>query len=214
MGSPGSGKTTFIAHASEKGWHNVNHSMVSSTEPITPIQCKHPNIMRAHGRSPIILVDTPGFLDGYSETKCFEDIAGWMKANIELAGIILLHKISDNRMTGTDIEKTRKFASLCGHEVMKNIVVATTMWGDGVSEEIGQMRQTELKKDWLIGEGCAVEMFEKDAESAWRIINQVLDLPPCPRLRVQGTKIGDLDLGKATGGGWRKVRALFRKGRL
>ncbi|KZP08124.1 hypothetical protein FIBSPDRAFT_901562 [Athelia psychrophila] len=84
MGSPGSGKIPIRIpfDTSTIRWHNVNHSMVSRTEPPTPIQCRNPNILRAQGRSPVILVDTPVFLDDDSETKCFGDIAGWMNANI------------------------------------------------------------------------------------------------------------------------------------
>lgn len=101
IGSSGSGKTTvrvlsdtyaislliiisqFVAHASGEGWDNVNHGLVSSCNgPTTPIRCMYPNLLKAHGHSPVILVDTPGFMDDHSETDGLEDIAGWMKATM------------------------------------------------------------------------------------------------------------------------------------
>lgn len=133
--------------------------------------------------------------------------------NGELAGIVLLHKISDIRTSGTYTRNHRLFANLCGHEVMKNVVVATTMWGAGVSEAKGQMRLKELKEGWS-KEGCAVKTVKTDGESAWEIINHVLDLPPCPRLPVQGTTRSDTNPSKATGRGWAKTRTLLRKGLL
>lgn len=89
----------------------------------------------------------------------------------------MLHRISGDRITGTGKTNLRIFASLCGRDVRKNVVVATTMWDAGISEARAQGRLSELKGD-LVKEGCVVEIFRKDDESASRILNQILDQQP------------------------------------
>jgi len=59
---------------------------------------------------------------------------------------------------------------------MPNVVIATTMW-DRVSEEEGNEREDELKRDFwtgMVADGCRTERFENTYDSAWRIIGSVI----------------------------------------
>ena len=59
-----------------------------------------------------------------------------------LTGIIYLHKISDNRMSGTARRNIAMLHDLCGEGFMPNIVLATTMW-DRVEAGEGEEREEE-----------------------------------------------------------------------
>lgn len=89
-------------------------------------------------------------------------------------------------MTGTYVKTLRTFAGLCGREVMKNVVFATTMW-DILPSGKACERQAELKDYWLkdlVKEGGKVEISRgNDIESAWQIINHVLKQTPCASLQ-------------------------------
>lgn len=88
-------------------------------------------------------------------------------------------------MTGTCVETLRTFARLCGREVMKNVVFATTMW-DVLSSEKAHKRQAELKDYWLkdlVKAGGKVEISRGNDKSAWQIINHLLKQTPCVPLQ-------------------------------
>jgi len=86
-----------------------------------------------------------------------------------------LHCITDNRMTGSLLKSLKIFTNLCGQEVMPNVVIATTMWGE-VKTEHGERREKELKDTFwkdLLDRGCRVERFEDTYESAWFVIDHL-----------------------------------------
>ena len=99
-----------------------------------------------------MFVDTPGFDDTYkSDIEILSMIADWLvntcvfslrvwspvqynsgtrfryKQSSNLATIIYMHRISDNRMSGSVLKNLKLFASLCGMEAMPNVIIATTM---------------------------------------------------------------------------------------
>jgi hypothetical protein len=90
-----------------------------------------------------------------------------------MATIIYLHRISDNRMTGSDLDNLHMFTILCGQQVMPHVVITTTMWTKVTMEE-GEVREGELKrkfwKDMMAG-GCRIERFKDTHDSAWSIID-------------------------------------------
>jgi len=104
-------------------------------------------------------------------------IAEWLvktyKGNVNIATIIYLHRISDNRMTGSVLRNLRVFASLCGQKAMPNVVLATTMWGR-VEEGTGAKREKQLQNEFwkdMLAEGCEIDRFENSHDSAWRIVD-------------------------------------------
>jgi hypothetical protein len=56
---------------------------------------------------------------------------------------------------------------------MPNVTIATTMWCELSSREVGIRREEELKTGYwkdLVDNGCKTKRFEDTYESAWKII--------------------------------------------
>jgi hypothetical protein len=97
------------------------------------------------------------------------------KGKFNLATIVYLHRISDNRMPGSVLMNLRVFAGMCGQNAMPNVILATTMW-DLVEEQVGNAREQQLKRDcWrdMIVDGCRTERFDGTYDSAWRILDSL-----------------------------------------
>lgn len=71
------------------------------------------------------------------------------------------------------MENLRLFSSLCGQQVMPNVVIVTTMWSD-VPGEVGTKREEDLKRDvWTdMMPGCRIERFKDTCKSTWDIIDR------------------------------------------
>jgi len=173
MGPTGTGKSTFIERATRQESGTVGHKLRTCTTDIRSVNIIHPE----NGRS-VVFVDTPGF-DGpsMSDVQILSMIADFLrdtyKEKAKLATIIYLHKIDDNRMTGSLLKHLQTFANLCGQTTMPNVVIVTTMWGR-VTEEEGARREAELKKEFwkdMVADGCKTERFENTYDSAWRVID-------------------------------------------
>jgi gas vesicle protein len=96
--------------------------------------------------------------------------------DIKLAGIIYLHRITDNRMAGTPHRNLRMFGELCGDQAVKKVVLATTMW-DKVQQGTGERREKELFQNYwdkMITYGASTARFSNNAKSAWEIVNIIL----------------------------------------
>ncbi|KIM75842.1 hypothetical protein PILCRDRAFT_13215 [Piloderma croceum F 1598] len=172
MGPTGAGKSTFIQHATGQNDQNIGHGLQSCTSNIRTINTFHPTT-----GCPMVFVDTPGFDDTYmSDMEILATIAEWLVKTykkVNLTTIIYLHKISDNRATGSVLKNLEVFREMCGQKAMPNVVMATTMWSK-VSEEEGRRREEELtEKFWndLVANGCKVERFEDTHKSAWNIVD-------------------------------------------
>src|SRR5206468_1395946 len=62
----------------------------------------------------------------------------------KINGIIYLHRITDNRMSGSALKTLRMFQKLVGDIYLGNVILATTMW-DMVTPAEGEERETLLK---------------------------------------------------------------------
>jgi len=183
----------FIERATRHNGQTVGRGLRSFTEDIRTVRITHPT----NGR-PILLVDTPGFDDtSKSDVEILAMIANFLVKTYEgkanLTSIIYLHKISDNRMTGSLMKNLQTLVSLCGQKAMPNIVIATTMWGK-VSKEEGTEREDELKREFwreMVANGCRTERFENTYDSAWRIINISLQKDSGANLLIQ-KEMGDV----------------------
>lgn len=94
---------------------------------------------------------------------------------MNLATIIYLHKISDNRMTGSLLKYLQMFSSICGQDAMPCVIIVTTMWGK-VDKDEGEQREGELNGDFwkdILGHGCETARFDKTYDCAWRIIGSL-----------------------------------------
>src|ERR1700721_935373 len=108
---------------------------------------------------------------------------------MKLAGVIYLYEISQPRGA-----INRELLGMLRGTV-RNIVVATTKWGNTV-EDVECERENELSSQWQF----SLARFNRSAESAWRIVDQILDnKPDDPRelleslincLESENTKVG------------------------
>ncbi|KIM73935.1 hypothetical protein PILCRDRAFT_716400 [Piloderma croceum F 1598] len=175
MGPTGSGKSTFVATAAGQGFGAVGHGMMSHTASVQLTRVTHPT-----SKFPVVLVDTPGLGDTYkSDTETLSTIAEWLlklfRKDVHLAAIIYLHRISDNRMTGSLLNNLKVFVGLCGQKAMPNVILATTMWSEA-REATAVRREDELRSVFwrdLVADGCRIERFEDTHQSAWRIIGNI-----------------------------------------
>jgi len=175
MGPTGAGKSTFIDIATRQDGHTVGHGLQSHTSDIRAVRVPHPTT--GH---PTVFVDTPGFDDTYkSDTEILSMVAEWLvktyKEHVNLATIIYLHRITDNRMSGSLLKNLQMFTSLCGQKAMPNVIIATTMWGE-IKEANGVRREEELKRDFwhdMVADGCRIERFTYTHPSAWYIIDRL-----------------------------------------
>ncbi|KAF9489931.1 hypothetical protein BDN71DRAFT_1455374 [Pleurotus eryngii] len=176
MGPTGAGKSTFISYACRKASKDlIGHNLESCTSKVQPIRI-------TTGTHNVILVDTPGFDDtNMSDTRVLGMIADWLletyNNQVKLAGIIYMHRISDNRMAGTPLKNLKMFAQLCGTGAADRVILVTTMWGR-VKQDVGAKREDELKsKFWkdMIDKKAKVARFEASFGSAWAIIGRVYE---------------------------------------
>jgi hypothetical protein len=147
------------------------------------------------------LVDTPGFNDtNKTDAEVLTMIADWLKktcvtvltylimlltmssykSNVQLAGIIYLHRISDNRMSGSPLKNLQMFGKLCGDGAIKNVVLSTTMWTKVKPFEVGERREQELKeKYWagMLNMGSRMMRFGDSFDAAWKMIDQIVITP-------------------------------------
>ncbi|KAJ8689308.1 hypothetical protein PTI98_013342 [Pleurotus ostreatus] len=175
MGPTGAGKSTFIDTAVRQNGRRVGHDLKSYTADIETVRYND-------GKEDIVFVDTPGFDDTTrSDTDILKLIASWLektyKKRILLTGIIYVHRITDNRMSGAPLKNLHLFGSLCGEAASPNVILITTMWSDKVPADVGERREKELvEKFWkpMLDLGSDHMRFMGSYESAWNIIRAVI----------------------------------------
>jgi len=125
MGVTGVGKSSFIKKMTKRDV-GVGESLHSETSEVTAFP------MKLDGRD-IEILDTPGFDDTEkSDTETLQTILAWLKVSDKkdtlLSGIIYLHRITDDRMTGTMMTNLKIVKELCGEQAAKNITLVSTRW--------------------------------------------------------------------------------------
>jgi hypothetical protein len=146
------------------------------------------------------LIDTPGFDDTYrTDSDVLKDIVFWLntayKQDIQLSGIVYLHPINKNRITGSAYKNLRMFHKLCGDASLPSVVLATTMW-ENVDENDGELRQEQLKTRpdfWgdMVSQGSRVFRHEDNRSSAMNIITYILDQRKRTILQIQRQMIDE-----------------------
>jgi len=130
----------------------------------------------------ITLVDTPGFDDTErSDTEVLEEIANWTSETYRkkqlLSGIIYLHPITHARIEGSAMRNLRMFQSLCGQEILGNVLLTTTQWSN-VDPAVGQAREDNLRDEgfWggLIRRGAILQRFHGTRESGLELIRGLM----------------------------------------
>ena len=162
------------------------------------------------GRQEVALVDTPGFDDTTrSDAEILEEIVRFLCAQYELGiplkGIIYMHRITDNRMSGSAQRYFEMFMRLCGDHNLENVVLLTTMWGELKDEATGLQRDRELRRDFwkpMEKNGSTIRRFDGSKSMAEAFVCRlmrkediVLDIQDelvGQRKRLDQTKAGQL----------------------
>ncbi|KAH7161173.1 hypothetical protein EDB81DRAFT_924557 [Dactylonectria macrodidyma] len=90
------------------------------------------------------------------------------------------------------------FRNLCGDNAFKNVILATTFWGELQDKEKGEAREQELlntseRRGYITSKGSRTRRFLNTKESALSIIGDLVDLPAVT-LQIQD-EIVDQGLG-------------------
>lgn len=134
------------------------------------------------------MIDTPGFDDSTrKDVEVLKDISFFLsktyRQGIKLTGIVYLHKITDNRMSGSSILNLNMFKKLCGEHIYPHIVLATTMWGilrgseENVQKGEDAMKELVARPDWwglMYDRGSKIVKHDGDRESALSIVRSLV----------------------------------------
>jgi hypothetical protein len=190
---------------------------VTGTASIHEISCRI-------GPLDVTLLDTPGFDDmTRSDTEILAMIGSWMKdayGRSTLAGVIYLHRINDNRMSGTSLKSIRLLRSICGTDNLCNVILASTMW-DLVNKVEGSRREQELlqtDKFWgsLSQDGAQVRRYNNTPACALEIVSELLALSPVvlqfqSEVAIEQKKLIDTEAGRVVDEGLRAKVAEYEK---
>ncbi|KAF7979295.1 hypothetical protein HWV62_43006 [Athelia sp. TMB] len=169
----------FIARASDGANLNTAHNMHGLHNPSTEViatHCNHPT----NRSSSVVLVEVPGFgATDYGVLEEIQKVQAWMTRHLkngQLAGVIYLHRISENRWSQSTANSLFVIQQLFGLDSMQHFVVATTMWSE-VRTEIAESREQSIKEGVvrdIIERGGKMARFYDSSESAWDIIDHFL----------------------------------------
>jgi len=104
----------------------------------------------------------------------------------KLAGIIYIHRISDERFTGISVRNFRMFRKLCGDSTLKNVVLVTNMWGK-VERDVGEGRERELAGIYFkpaLDKDAQLARHHNTAQSSYDIVRRIVKNNPIP-LQIQ-----------------------------
>ncbi|KAH6869156.1 hypothetical protein B0T10DRAFT_467437 [Thelonectria olida] len=133
------------------------------------------------------LVDTPGFDDTWrSDFEVLSEItfilAQIYRQGMKLAGILYLHRISDNRVSGSALKNFNLLGCICGFDAAPRIFFITTMWElEGKDYDEGLLRESRLvttREFWgrFCRNGSQTKRWRGDESSALSIIHSLITL--------------------------------------
>ncbi|KAF2726579.1 P-loop containing nucleoside triphosphate hydrolase protein [Polyplosphaeria fusca] len=210
MGVTGVGKSYFINKLAT-GSVSEGSGLRSETEICRAIRI-------GVGNHQVAVIDTPGFDDSdRSDVEILEEIVEFLCAQYELGiplkGIIYMHRITDNKMSGTAQRYFEMFKYLCGEANLSNVILLTTMWDELKDEAVGLGRERELRRDfWNVMEkkGSTVRRFDGSREMAEGLVcrlmrkpNVVLDIQS--ELVDQGKRLDETKAGSFMVPGLNKI---------
>ncbi|CAA7261007.1 unnamed protein product [Cyclocybe aegerita] len=157
----------------------AGESLQSVTQEVRSVRLPHP----VTKSKTLVLVDTPGFDDTVrSDMEILETIAVWLKKTykqgVKLAGIVYVHRITDNRMAGTPHRNLRMFGELCGEKAAQRVVLVTTMWDKLKHPEVGGKRERELHDSYwkvMLEKNATSSRFFNTEKDAWKIVTTILE---------------------------------------
>ncbi|KAH7635100.1 hypothetical protein B0T09DRAFT_370402 [Sordaria sp. MPI-SDFR-AT-0083] len=134
------------------------------------------------------LIDTPGFDDdNLSDADVLQKISDWLanlyRGDINLNGLLYLHRIIDNRLSGTARKNLAVFQKVCGNDALKNVTLVSTMWDMAGVNQKSIKRETQLlQEDGFWGEmvrehGTHVGRHDNTKESAMQLLARFVKGP-------------------------------------
>ncbi|KAI0386441.1 hypothetical protein F5Y04DRAFT_122613 [Hypomontagnella monticulosa] len=176
LGVTGAGKSTFVSQCSGQR-AEIGDSLESCTKEVESFTFMYSKNIRVH------LVDSPGFDDtNKSDSDILRDIANWLGSSYKeknelLSGILMLHRISDARMTGGSRRNLDMFQKLCGRDCFQALTLATTFWSNP-PEGRQEAAEVELRsKYWsdMLDNGATYTRHEGGPEAARRILDIMIN---------------------------------------
>ncbi|KAI5779793.1 P-loop containing nucleoside triphosphate hydrolase protein [Geopyxis carbonaria] len=205
MGVTGTGKSSLIQSLTGRDT-GVGTKLKSETSEVQAYQ------MELDGRT-IELLDTPGFDDTEKDdTETLQTILTWLKLSDRkstyLSGIIYLHRITDDRFTGSMVTNFQMMMELCGDKSFKNVMLVSSRWENVPPNEMENKKRQErdeLKgKYWklMISGGAKTERYDGQKKSGLAIIRRILkenvpmEVKVQKELRAPGASIASTGAGK------------------
>ena len=202
FGMTGAGKSTFVGKVSGRAV-TVGHSQHSCTSEVEEVECTIRGM-------PVKLVDTPGFDDTErSDTEVLQLIASYLQDvydKAKLAGVIYLHKITENRLGGSALKNLRMLRELCGAENLANVTLTTTMWGELKNPTVGDEREAELMGDntfWgqMRARGATVARYDNTKKNGTELVSKLIARNPVVlqiqrELNIKKLKLIQTDAGR------------------
>ncbi|KAF5003060.1 hypothetical protein FDECE_10371 [Fusarium decemcellulare] len=182
LGVTGAGKSYFLnqlkKHSTQEG-----HGLHSQTTRCQAVRI----FLDDEDKRSITVVDTPGFDDttrsrGEILAEITEYLAAQHALRVPLRGVLYLHKITDNRMTGSSLTYLRLLQSLVGDDALQNVVLVTNMWNKLRDEDVGQAYKREqdlIDNYWgpMADKGSYVTQFDGSADAAYALVYQLAGKP-------------------------------------
>lgn len=81
-------------------------------------------------------------------------------------------------MAGTPLKNLELFERICGPRWFNRVVLVTTMWDEIDEQDIGTIREQELKDTFwkpMIDRGSTTQRHDGTVDSAWGIIHHILE---------------------------------------
>lgn len=92
-----------------------------------------------------------------------------------LAGIIYVHRISDERLSGIHLRHYRMFRQLCGDSTLENVVLVMNV-REEVSEDVGEARENDFATRVfvpILDKGAQLACHHDTTQSAHDIIRHI-----------------------------------------
>jgi hypothetical protein len=172
VGLPGSGKSKMINTLTGQSLR-ANHSLESTNHGIAAWRVLN---HEKFGRR-LVFIETPGVDTGFRDKAIFQLISWLPRIDVSLSGIIYLDQIIDPSSSNPEYYLDR-LEKLCGKHWEQSVTLVTTMWDKTRDSKLAEGREEDLKKYcWkeLIDKGAAVDRFLNTPDSAWKIIDRLVE---------------------------------------
>ncbi|KAJ5534657.1 hypothetical protein N7527_000911 [Penicillium freii] len=153
MGITGVGKSTFISKLIGDD-AGIGHDLTSYTQGVK----FHSMIMK--GRSVYLIY----------------------RRGMKIAGILYLHRISDNRVSGSTLRNFKLLESICGLDAAPRLFLVTTMWdstkGENHEAALRESRLVTTRQFWgrFVEQGSQTKRWRGDEWSALSIVDALISL--------------------------------------